>query len=402
MRVATFKFNIETLDLMTDLGEIHLLILISALFIIPKLLERANIPSPISCLIIGIVLATSIPLLAGDKTIGILATLGICSLFMFAGLEVDFEEISKYGKLIIVHLVIFLLLLVGCVWLVRSFTELGLRDATLFSLALITPSAGFILESLDYSKLSTDQKFWIKSKAIATEIAAIVLMFLLLQSETPTHLAIGSFLLIALVVALPFLLLFFAKIILPYAPGSELSFFVILAVVVGNITKSIGAYYLVGAFIVGIAIRSLHLRFAKMEFEKALSAIKLFSSFFIPFYFFKAGTNIQWNILSFEAFGIAIGLIVIVLPVRLGSMVLSRRLLHFENLKISGPISLSLIPTLIFGLVIADILYTRYALPNSLFGALVIYTLVVSIAPRLLKKWVEQRQEQVEPINAIK
>ena len=48
-------------------------------------------------------------------------------------------------------------------------------------------------------------------------------------------------------------------------------------------------YYLVGAFIAGLVARLLHQRM--LASHENLHALRLFASFFVPFYFFNAGTR---------------------------------------------------------------------------------------------------------------
>ena len=55
-----------------------------------------------------------------------------------------------------------------------------------------------------------------------------------------------------------------------------------------------------------------------------------------------------------------------------------------EAVKQSLPISISLLPTLVFGLVIIDILKTSGALSNQILGGLIIYTIIITILPSLL------------------
>ncbi|MEZ4818929.1 MAG: hypothetical protein R3A45_03160 [Bdellovibrionota bacterium] len=40
-------------------------------------------------------------------------------------------------------------------------------------MAILTPSTGFILDSLNALQMDQEEKFWIKTKAIATEIVAL-------------------------------------------------------------------------------------------------------------------------------------------------------------------------------------------------------------------------------------
>jgi hypothetical protein len=72
------------------------------------------------------------------------------------------------------------LLALGVNWLF----ELPVRPSTLVALALLTPSAGFILDALDGFGLPESARFWIKSKAVATELVALTVLFIVLRSAS--------------------------------------------------------------------------------------------------------------------------------------------------------------------------------------------------------------------------
>ncbi len=61
-----------------------------------------------------------------------------------------------------------------------------------------------------------------------------------------------------------------------------------------------------------------------------LHALRLFASFFVPFYFFNAGTKVPAEALSFEALGLGIVITLVVLPLRIGVVWLQRRVMFGE------------------------------------------------------------------------
>lgn len=89
----------------------------------------------------------------------------------------------------------------------------------------------------------------------------------------------------AMVAVLPLLFRFFAKVVLPYAPRSEFSFLLIATVLCALITRQFGAYYLVGAFIVGVTAQRFRQQLPAIASAEMLHAIELFAGFFVPFYF---------------------------------------------------------------------------------------------------------------------
>jgi Kef-type K+ transport system membrane component KefB len=233
------------------------LTLVIALFLVPRLLQRFRIPTAITSVALGAFLGIRFHLFAGDTTIPML---GIVSLFLFAGLEVSFSELRWGAKVVTSHLVIQVGLLTLGTALVMQLFRLDVRPAALFSLAVFTPSCGFILDSLGAFGLTEDQRSWVKTKAIASELVALVAMFFIIQSGDVRALGLSTFAIVVLIVVLPLLFLCFAKMILPFAPKSEFTFLIILAFASAVLTRHLGVYYLVGAFVVGVTAVRLRKR----------------------------------------------------------------------------------------------------------------------------------------------
>ena len=78
-------------------------VLLLGLFVIPRILQRNKIPRAITSIALGALAAlvtTAFGFTPQDSAIDLLATLGIVSLFLFAGLEVDTEVIKKNGRVL--------------------------------------------------------------------------------------------------------------------------------------------------------------------------------------------------------------------------------------------------------------------------------------------------------------
>jgi len=224
----------------------------------------------------------------GDSTIPVLALLGIVSLFLFAGLEVDFDELHEGARITTWHIVLQLVLLVGGAAIAMKVFGLDVRSAALLALALFTPSAGFILSSLAAFGLSKQQQFWVKTKTIATELMALLALFFVVQSKSFSSFGIATLALIAMIAILPYAFRIFAKRILPHAPKSEFAFLICLALICSFITRKLGVYYLVGAFVVGVTAVRLRKQLPELTTERLMIGIELFASVFIPFYFFHS------------------------------------------------------------------------------------------------------------------
>ncbi len=320
-------------------------------------------------------------LFVGDTTIRLLSTFGITALFLFAGLDVDFEEMRRGRRILMQHLVIKFALLAAATVVVHRLTFLAVRPSMLVALALLTPSTGFILASLAQFGLNEQQRFWVKSKAIATELLALTALFVGLQSTTARTLAVSGLAMVAMMALLPVLFRVFAARIAPFAPKSEFTFLLMLAILCASVTLRLGAYYLVGAFVVGVVARRLGDRLPALASSEMLHAVEVFAAFFVPFYFFNAGLHLSRQ--DFAIPGVLMGLAFFgfAVPVNILAVVVHRRLALGERSLESTKIAVPLLPTLVFTLVLAEILRDRFSAPPMIFGGLIVYTLLNTLVP---------------------
>jgi Kef-type K+ transport system membrane component KefB len=358
-------------------------LLLFVLFVVPRFLQRYRLPTAISSLGLGIA-AAALGLFEHDPTVALMATFGIVALFLFAGLDADLEELRPDVPVLLQHLGLWSLLLLVIAWGTRAALDLPVRSATLVALALVTPSTGFILDSLDSFGLAPAEKRWIKSKAISSELLALAVMFVVLQSTSARQMALSTAALLALLAVLPPLFRWFASRVAPFAPRSEFAFMLMVAMVCASATRALGVYYLVGAFIVGLAARQFRTRLPAASTERMLSGVEAFAAVFVPFYFFKAGLGVSGDELNWRVLAAGVGLLVVGAALRLGKTALHRWLALRETPAESLRIGLALLPTLVFTLVLADLLRERPEVPSSLIGALVVYTVLVTLLPGLV------------------
>ena len=354
-----------------------------ALFVIPRALQRFGVPAAITSLTLGAAAGLGFGLFRGDTTLHLLAAFGIVALFLFAGLDVDLRQLRTDGAVLLQHLVVRVVLLVGVTLVVRQVLGLEGRPATLLALALLTPSTGFILDSLGGLDLAENEKRWIRSKAIATELLALLVLFGTLQSTSIQRMGASLAVLIGMILFLPLVFRGFAALVAPFAPRSEFAFLLMIAVICAFVTRELGVYYLVGAFVVGMAAQSFRTRLPSIASESMIHAVEMFASFFIPFYFFSAGLGIRREDLDLTSLAWGTGFLLAMLPLRLSSVIVHRRLALKERGGQGLRIAVALLPTLVFGLVLAEILRDRFAVPPAIFGGVILYTLATTILPAL-------------------
>ncbi len=81
------------------------IILLFVLFVIPKALQRYRVPAAITSLVLGAVAANT-GLVQGSLTLQMLSTFGIVALFLFAGLEIQAEELRRGARTLVQHVVL--------------------------------------------------------------------------------------------------------------------------------------------------------------------------------------------------------------------------------------------------------------------------------------------------------
>lgn len=364
--------------------ELIYIALIFGLLVLPRALQRYRMPAPLSSFGLGMAAALILEANTDNGTLALMSTLGISSLFLFAGLEIDLLGMRRAAGALLAHLGVRAVTLSAITAAFMHLLAMPWQKASLLALALMTPSTGFILESLAGLGLGDHERFWITTKAVGGEMFALIVLFIVLQSESPERLALSSAALLAMLVGLPLLFIALGRVVVPHAPGSEFSLLVMVGLMAAYVTKSIGVYYLVGAFVAGLTARLLRERMPNLASAQNLHAVKLFASFFVPFYFFYDGMQVpqaavQWGSLEI---GLVLGLIFV--PLRLGSVWFQRRLLVQEDRRSSLLVALALTPTLIFTLVLATILRERFGLSDDWYGGLLVYAALTTLLPSVV------------------
>jgi Kef-type K+ transport system membrane component KefB len=361
--------------------ELMYVALLFALFVVPRVLQRWRLPSAITSLALGAAAGIGFGLFAGDQTIQLLSSFGIVSLFLFAGLEVDGAALRGAARTLLQHLAIRIALFLVVTLGAAALLGLEVRPAALVALALLTPSTGFILNSLSGFGLSADERAWVKSKAIATELLALAVLFVVLQSASVGRLVLAAAALVAMIAVLPLLFRAFAALVAPYAPKSEFAFLLMLATVAAYATRHLGVYYLVGAFITGVAARRFREHMPALASEQMLHAVEVFASFFVPFYFFHAGLMLRRE--DFSSGALLMGAVFLVIGVGAStlSVVAHRRAALGEPPRQGLRVALAMVPTLVFTLVLAEILLDRFYIRAELFGGLIVYTIANTLLP---------------------
>ena len=273
-------------------GSLVYLAVVFGLLVIPRALQRFRLPAQLTCFAFGIIVAGLYKELVSDGVIQYLSTLGIAALFLLAGLEVDVAELRREFTSLVGHFAVRGLVLVAFAAIAGAYLHLGWQVDCMIALALLTPSTGFILDMLPHSGLNHQEQSEVALHAVTGEVTAVFLFLVISQAGSAKTLLVSGGSVILMIAVIPLLYFALARYVVPYAPGSEFSLLLMVGLICAVITKTLGVYYLVGAFVAGLVARSLSKRLKTLASEENLEAIRLFSSFFIPFYFFHSGLGV--------------------------------------------------------------------------------------------------------------
>lgn len=372
---------------------IRFLVLVTAIFFVPKIINRYfRIPSPITEIILGVALGVFLPrYFYLDDITSVLSTLGIITLFVYAGMEVNMDFLLKNRRFllenILINLSIFLLVGVILVFVFNFSFVLSL----LISLALITPSASFILSS--FNGESDSSRYWVETKALTGEVLSLLLMIILLGISSPQRLLLNLGILLILLFALPFVLKFMYRKFFSKLIGTEFSFILVIALIAAFLTEFIGVHYLIGAFIVGLISRRFiseiveDYRYTHINEEKGkqiMASFNMFAITFIPFYFFSVGLKLNQGIFTWNNVTLALILLFTMSLVRILPTTLHRILRKKETFLEAFKINSRLIPTLVFTFVIAEILIKEFPSIEPFYGCLMLYGIFSAILAMIL------------------
>jgi len=363
--------------------DVMLVVALLVLIVVPRALQRYRIPAAITSLLLGFGAHQS-GIVASTPALRLLSTLGIVALFLFAGLEIDGRELRRHARPLTQFGAIWLALVAITSLAAGSVLHIGTRPSILMSLALLTPSTGFILSSLSSTGYSAEERFAIKTKAISTELLALLMLFFVMQTTSARQLLFAMAAMAAILFVVPLAFRMFAAVVAPYAPRSEFAFLLGVAIVTAIVTRELGVYYLLGAFLVGVAAQRFRKTMPAMSSDQMINALEAFGSVFIPFYFFMAGMHIDTQQTTWWALAFGAALLCVFVPLRIGVVFAYRRVALKELGSSPVNVATALIPTLVFTLVLTELM-TRFAVPEFALGALIIYTVVNTMVPGLVR-----------------
>jgi hypothetical protein len=96
--------------------------------------------------------------------------------------------------------------------------------------------------------------------------------------------------------------------------------------------------------------------------------------------------EIQLADFGLPSFAYAFVWLITLIPLRLTATILHRRISLKQDVFKGSRVAYALLPTLVFGLVMAGILRERFQIARPIFGGAIIYTIVITMIPGFLLK----------------
>ncbi|MGV8141741.1 MAG: cation:proton antiporter [Candidatus Woesearchaeota archaeon] len=373
---------------------VKFLIILVAVFFIPKVLYGwKRIPFAITEVVIGAILVLLLPsYFSPDDAIMILGTLGIITIFVNAGMDADLKFLSDNINRIFSKILLQIFLVLSTTLLVMFGLSLNLTTSLIVSLAMITPSAGFIFSMIRQTHINTKDRKFAEVMVLGLEIFSILLLLIFLNLDDAWLIPVSLGVIFLLIYFLPKLLdilylKLFKKII-----GTEFAFIFVVALISAYITEFIGVHFIIGAFVAGIVSKNFLLGIYKsndisrIERDNISGGFTLFQQIFAPFYFVSVGLSMNRDILTLDSIMLGIGLFIIIGIIRFISL---RVYMHKGLLeKDSTSMNLAIItaPTLVFTFVISGILYSEMLIGSIIYSSLLIYGILTSTVPIIFSK----------------
>lgn len=369
---------------------ITFLALMCGLFFIPRLLSFANIPGPVTEFMLGVAVAFWLPGVLDQQFVLIFATIGVIMVFFFAGIEVDvaFLRHNKWKMLLGTLAQLVLLFLVGIGLVYAGFAAI---EAFLITVVLITPSAGFIIANLNSMRMDPMHRKQLMADVISAEILMILILIILLKWQAPLNLLFVLTAVTALILILPKIIRFVYTKLLSNVLNIEFSFFFVIALLSAFVTEYLGLHYIIGAFIAGLVIRIFILSLVEkkqLSHERStqmMEGINFLGTLFVPFYFFYVGMQFRTEYLDLVYIGMAFTLFIVVSLLRM--LIIA----GFQNIHAGGffkelRTASMLLPTLMVGFVVADLLHAQGRISSEAFAVLIWYAVFTALSAAFVKK----------------
>ena len=116
--------------------EYQYLIIFSLVLLLPKMLLRFHIPAGITALTLGVICTNILGWFDNDQMILTLARLGITSLFVFAGMEIEVTDLKDNVRPLLKYLLQSIGIIFGTAYIVLNITGLSFQISLIIAIGI--------------------------------------------------------------------------------------------------------------------------------------------------------------------------------------------------------------------------------------------------------------------------
>jgi len=315
--------------------------------------------------------------------INYLASFGAILLTFLAGAEVDTDVVRRnFGATMTIGVMGFIAPYVGCLLIARYLLGWGWPQSQIAGIALSTTSVAVVYAVMVQTGLNKTELGKIILAACFINDLGTVLALGVVFANYNVWLAVFGVVTIAVCCALPWIAPWFFRMVGQRVSEPEIKFLLLTLFALGGFATAVKSEAVLPAYIVGMALAPAFKQNPELPHRMRVIAFAVLT----PFYFLKAGSLVEANVLITSAGLIALFLGVKMVTKFVGILPLTRYY-KFENRE--GMYTTLLMSTgLTFGTISALYGYTNHVIDQTQYTILVVAVIASAVVPTLIaQKW---------------
>jgi Kef-type K+ transport system membrane component KefB len=315
--------------------------------------------------------------------INYLASFGAILLTFLAGAEVDTNVVRRnFGSTMTIGVMGFVAPYVGCLLIARYLLGWGWPQSQIAGIALSTTSVAVVYAVMVETGLNKTELGKIILAACFINDLGTVLALGIVFANYNIWLAVFGVVTIAVCFALPWIAPWFFKMVGQRVSEPEIKFFLLVLFALGGFATAVKSEAVLPAYLVGMALAPAFKNNPELPHRMRVIAFAVLT----PFYFLKAGSLVEANVLLTSA-----GLIALFLGVKMATKFVGilplTRFYRFENRE--GMYTTLLMSTgLTFGTISALYGYTNHVIDQTQYTILVVAVIGSAVVPTVIaQKW---------------
>ncbi|MFO8062570.1 MAG: cation:proton antiporter [bacterium] len=358
--------------------------------IVSELFKRIKLPSVIGVIIAGVLCGPVFHLFEISQTLDFLANIGILFLLFIAGLETNIEQMKQQGKHSMIAAVLGVSVPFGLAF-IFMFLNYDFTTTYTIGLTLTATSVSItVMTLMELKSLNTRSGVTVLGSAVIDDVIAIILMTISLVflmhtgNLVMTIVKLAGFFVFSMIFYI-FLSDPFMNIARRFKSSESLAgIAVIIMLLMGVFSHSLGIAAITGAYIAGVAIAKTPYR------RKIISKVSTITdTLFISIFFFVVGMKT-----SIDMHHIDIGFTLLYVFLAVAGKILGSGLGVFASgltMREAMKVGFGMIPRGEVALVIAAIGFDNALISQSIFNSVVIMILFTSILTPIALKFLYKK-----------